>query len=70
MIEILALVIMAGVFIYYLYLTHQERKQWQEERRKLLDRIQARNLHEFKLTEKLDKPKPKKEEKKEVHRLI
>lgn len=38
----------------------RERKTWYEERQKLLDRIQARDLREYK---QLEKPKEKEEEK-------
>lgn len=41
----------------------QERKMWASERQKLLDRIQARDLREFK---QLEKPKEDREEKEET----
>jgi hypothetical protein len=39
-----------------------ERKQWQQERQKLLDRIQAKNLTEYKIMTEPSKPIEKKEE--------
>lgn len=48
------------------FLFTKERKCWQEERQKLLDRIQAKDFLEYKRAELMEKPKPKeeKEEKK------
>lgn len=45
MIELIALVIIVALLEYYHY---TEAKAWQEERSNLLDRIQARDLPEFK----------------------
>ena len=45
------------------YFFMQERKMWTDERQKLLDRIQARDLREFK---QLEKPKEDREEKEET----
>lgn len=45
------------------YFFMQERKMWASERQKLLDRIQARDLREFK---QLEKPKEDREEKEET----
>jgi len=61
LVEIIALILCAGILIYREICFSKERKEWNAERSKLLDRIQAGSLMEFKSQQRADAPRTKKE---------
>lgn len=63
MVEIVVIVLLFALLVYREIGFTAERKEWAKERGKLLDRIQANGLIEYKQAEMLDKPKVQKEKK-------
>lgn len=69
MVETIIIVLFLGFLCYREYCFAAERKEWSKERGKLLDRVQANGLIEYKQAELLDKPREPKEKKTGVNFL-
>ena len=63
MVEIITLVLVFALLVYREICFKMERKEWLNERSKLLDRVQAGTLMEFKAQERAEGTKMKKREK-------
>jgi hypothetical protein len=67
---VVSLVLITGVFVMREWIMYEEKRSWDKERQQLIDRIQSKDIQEYKQIQRIDKPKQVKEEKKEVHRFI
>lgn len=66
MVEIICIFGLIALLLAREYIFAAERKEWLQERGKLLDRVQAGSLMEYKQAEIMGKPKDKKERPKGV----